>query len=354
MDYSDLISSNILYYPSINFLDSNFLKSCLCIWDTIYRIVPDTYIPNDSEEIQIAIQAGTIKNIKLNKDDLNSAADSFMDFITGTEFLPAGLEGDTIDLHKDKVDSRLYPYLKELSRKATGDWLTLSEEIVHGYMLFLANSICENRQMPKITDNADVFSIMTYFENEGKFNEWVQNCQAQEYYASLILPTFLPSEIDKINMETILKFREKTQEGRVEFRDSISKFADELKNIRDKEYALSLSLKLKEQMENSKQNIIDSGMSIIKSKFIPSYLSVGIPTQLTTLGVLGMQGNPFSLINIGGSFLIGAIAAFADGYSKSKSWRSKTASYYFQLKSKFGDSYRIPRYDRIFEEFIND
>jgi uncharacterized protein YozE (UPF0346 family) len=354
MDYSALTKSNILYYPSINFRDHNFVKSCLCIWDTIYRIVPDTYIPDDSEEIEIAIQAGTIKNIQLNKRDLNIAADSFLDFITGTQFLPAGLEGNTINLHKDKVDSRLYPYLKELSKKTTGDWLTLSEEIVHGYMFFLANSICENRQMPKITDDADVFSIMTYFENNGDFDEWVQNCQAQEYYSSLILPTFIPSEIDKINMDTILKFREKTQEGRLEFRNSISEFADELKNIQDKEYALDIVLRLKDQLENSKQNIIESGINIIKSTFIPSYLSVGIPIQFTTLGLLGMQGDPFSMFKIAGTFLIGAVAAFADGYSKSKSWKSNTASYYFQLKSKFGDLCKTPRYDRIFEEFIND
>lgn len=356
-NYSSVLNSSILYYPSIEFLDDGFIKSSLCIWNTIYRIVPESYTPNDSDEIKIAVQEGVIKNINLTKSDLSIAADGFMDLITGSQFLPAGLEGyDAIDLHKDKVDARLYPYLKELAIQITGDWITLSEQVVHGYMLFLANSICQNKNIPKITDNSDVFSIMTYFENDGQFDEWVLRDNAAEYYSSIIVPTLIPAGVERTDMETILKFRDNTTKGRDEFRNAVSSFTDELKNIKDIEYAREVTENFKKSLEESKQNINETGRAIIKN-LVPSFLTVGVPTQVSTLGLLGINDNPFSMLNIMKSFFIGSVAAFTDGYGKSKSWESKTASYYFGLKSTFEDGFlriKIPRFDRIFEEFIND
>ena len=356
-NYSSVLNSSILYYPSIEFPDDGFIKSSLCIWDIIYRIVPESYTPNDSDEIKIAVQEGAIKNIKLSKSDLNIASDGFMDLLTGSSFLPAGLEGyETIDLHKEKVDARLYPYLKELASQVTGDWLTLSEQVVHGYMLFLANSICQNRNIPKITDNPDVFSIMTYFENDGQFDEGVLRDNAGEYYSSIIIPNLIPAGVERTDIETVLRFREKTAKGRAEFRDTISGFTDELKEINDREYAREVTENFRVHLEDSKQSISETGKAIVKN-FIPSFLTIGVPTQVSTLGLLGINGDPYSINNIMKSFFISSVAAFADGYSKSKSWKSQTASYYIGLKTTFEDGVgRIstPRFDRIFEEFIND
>ena len=51
---------SILYYPHIEFKNEAWVKSSLLLWDHVYRIVPENYIPNDSDEIKK-------KEPKLNK-----------------------------------------------------------------------------------------------------------------------------------------------------------------------------------------------------------------------------------------------------------------------------------------------
>ncbi|WP_394897800.1 hypothetical protein [Clostridium butyricum] len=357
MNNTSIFNGSVLYYPSIEFENEFAIKSALCIWDTIYRIVPETYIPNDSSEIKTAIQEGAIKNIVLNKQDLEMASEGFLDFMENIPFIPAGMDGyDVINLHRDKVDGRLYPYLLELSKKVTGDWITLSEQIVHGYMLFLANSVCRNRKISKITDNPDVFSIMGYFENDGQFDEFIYNPNAQEYYTNLVVSTLVPAGVERTDINILLKFREKTSRLRSEFRNTVCSFTDEIKDINDKEYAQDLIKKLKKDLDYSKEGLIEQSFSFIKN-LVPSLISVGIPTTLTAFGTLGSQGDLFSKKTIMESCSIGAIAAISDGISKCKGWSSDTASYYVGMRSTFEDGflrYYEPRFDRIFEEFMND
>jgi hypothetical protein len=57
------MSKDVLYYPTIEFYDEVWLKTSLCLWDKIYRIVPDSYKPKDSDEVKTAIDNGLVKNI---------------------------------------------------------------------------------------------------------------------------------------------------------------------------------------------------------------------------------------------------------------------------------------------------
>lgn len=41
-----------LYYPSMEFRSISWLKGMLLFWDGIRRIVPESYTPNDDEEIK--------------------------------------------------------------------------------------------------------------------------------------------------------------------------------------------------------------------------------------------------------------------------------------------------------------
>lgn len=356
MNYSSTLNSSILYYPSIEFPDDGFVKSSLCIWDTIYRIVPESYSPNDSDEIVIAVQEGAIKNIKLTENDLSMASDRFMDFITSSLFLPTGLEGYDSYLHKGKVDPSLYPFLRELSKQVTGDWITLSDQMVQGYMFFLANSISKNRNIPKISDNPDIFSIMAYFENDGQFNERVLRGNADEYYSTVIVPTLIPAGVERVDIDKVLKFRENTMSERAEFRNTVSGFTNELKNIKDRDYAQDITNNFIQQLESSKQSIFEKGKSFAQ-KLIPSFLAVGLPTAISTLALLGVNSEPYSAEVIRNTICISSVAALADGYNKSKTWESETASYYFGLKGMFEDGYgrfKMPKLERINKEFIND
>jgi hypothetical protein len=49
-----------LYYPSIEFADPQWLWASSLIWDRIYRIVPNGYAPEDSENIRKLSETGEI------------------------------------------------------------------------------------------------------------------------------------------------------------------------------------------------------------------------------------------------------------------------------------------------------
>src|SRR6266404_2125856 len=74
MTITELNDGRLLYYPSIEFQNEVWVKAALCVWDHLFRIVPSTYIPTDSDEIRKAVDAGLISDIRLSTGDLSDCA----------------------------------------------------------------------------------------------------------------------------------------------------------------------------------------------------------------------------------------------------------------------------------------
>jgi hypothetical protein len=55
-------SFDALYYPYIHFWDVGWLKSTALYWDSMSRIVPDGFEPDDPDEVKRLIDAGYIRN----------------------------------------------------------------------------------------------------------------------------------------------------------------------------------------------------------------------------------------------------------------------------------------------------
>lgn len=109
---NNFLQDSILYYPTIEIQNETWLKSALTFWDTVYRIVPAGYHPNDSYEVTIAKEAGLLRDINLTSKDLESAAEDFENFCEEVPFVPAGMDSSTYEvrLHSDKIDDRLKPF----------------------------------------------------------------------------------------------------------------------------------------------------------------------------------------------------------------------------------------------------
>lgn len=360
---NNILNNSVLYYPNIEFLDETWVKSILCIWEKIYRIVPASYAPNDSDEIKEAIDSGLIENINLNAEDLSNTAKSFESFWESVPVIPAGVKGwEEIDvrLHPDKVDARILPILQGLSKKIDPDgWLKLSPEVANTYMLFLAENISRRRKLPKLTDDSDMFSIMHYFANDGNINEYFYDENGAEAATSMVITTLLPGGLSHTPMRNVLDFRSKSMEGRELFRNSVMEFTEQVSQIEDNEYAHVLIDNFQKNLHQSQQDILQSvGQSIDDS--IAAALSIGLPTTLTAISVLAGKGNPFGFLQLGQACFIGAVATLADVVrNRRKGWSSNESSYYLQLNKVFkadggGVTLSIPRYDRIIEEFIND
>ena len=53
---------SILYYPHIEFQNVAWVKSSLLLWNHVYRIVPEGYVPNDNDDIK------ALENLVNSKD----------------------------------------------------------------------------------------------------------------------------------------------------------------------------------------------------------------------------------------------------------------------------------------------
>lgn len=354
--------SEILYFPYIEFYDDAWLKGALCHWDKIYRIVPPSYTPYDSDEVKEAVNAGLVESINLTSGDLSDTADKFIKFWNSASFIPAGFDKHNEELarlHPLKVDERIRTRLFNLSQQIDQNGFQyIPRSIANSYMLFLSESVSRNRLIPKITDDVDMLTAITYYQEDGKFSEdtYKENCK--EIVANLALSSLVPNGIGTYPMSKVIKYHQANQEGREAFREAVDNLIDELKGIKNAEFFEKRILKFEEDLNNSKKSLL----TVIKKDrgdFGYALLTVGLPMAIGAFPLIGMATNQWSFQSIGSSALLGIVAALADtARSRRSSWTSKEASYWLSLQTNFkrGDDIRtqLPHFHRKFEEFLND
>lgn len=363
IDATNINSGNILYYPRIEFFDETWVKSSLCVWDKIHRIVPHSYQPNDSDEIKIAIELGLIEDIQLTPKDLSIASEQFEAFWENVPEIPAGLDSRLladVKLHPEKVDARIRPLLNSLSKIVDEDgWLRLSPAVGNSYMLFLAESISRHRNIAKLTDDSDMYAVMHYFSNDGNFDIHLGSNTKEEFAATTTLSTILPSSLEYMNIREVIGFRKKTEEARANFRNSVREFSTELSQVDDEGWATSLldhfdnELKKNDQlwMKNSGLVIEDVGQAII---------SMAVPVSVAALtSIFGDISGVASGIGIGSSAVLSAVGSLANSkLSRRGDWKHTDSSYYLQMKKHFGDrsglTLTMPNDSIILDEFVND
>lgn len=353
--------SEVLYYPTIEFRDESWLKGALCQWDKVYRIVPPSYHPNDSDEVKEAIDAGLLESIRLTKEDLSETAADFMVFWERAPFVPAAFEAREevpVRLHPEKVDERIREQLAALAEHVDQDgFLTLSKEVANAYMLFLSESVSRRRGIPKLTDDSSMFTAMEYFIHDGNFDEIVYSEDRAEVTAALTLASLVPEGIGKCRMREVIEFHEKNEEGRTAFRASVDGLVNELKHVKDRVFLEKRVAKFEEDLRKAQASVW-SALKNGAADLGYSMLSVGLPMAFTSFSVIG-SADAWSVRAVGKSALLGIVATLADhARSRRVSWSSREASYWLSMQSAFTQDNRMrapaPSFHRQFEEFIND
>ena len=264
------MSKEVLYYPTIEFYDETWLKASLCIWDKIYRIVPPSYNPKDSGEVKIAVDNGLVEDIRLNKSDLAQTAELFELYLDDAPIVPAAVEGwenINVRLHHEKVDARILPILESMAKKFDPDgFLSISKEVANIYMLFLADVVSKRRCINKLTDDGDMFAIMHYFANDANFDELIYNEEAKETTSSLVIASLLPKDLQYMNINEVIKFREKTDESRIAFRQSIDELVSELCRIEDADFVKERITEFQKNIEKNNKAIIEQAGNKLSHK----------------------------------------------------------------------------------------
>ncbi len=357
MNIENLSDGKILYFPTIEFQSDAWLKSALCVWERIYRIVPASYDPLDSDETKEAINAGLIESVKLSSGDLTKTAADFQTFIGKAAEFPAALQGhDNIRLHEDKVDDRILPILKSLAKKIDpSGWLSVSEPVANAYMLFLSRAVAQRRRLAEVTDNEDIFTVFSFFGYEGNFNSWVTNPNASEVAASLVLPNLLPRGIAADSMKRVLEFRQQQTEARVTYRRAVEALAKQLTNVEDREHALDL---VKEFESNLIPGRATGGAKSLArlDDYKQSALHVGLPVAVAAM-LNNKDGINWGLVGKACGLCLIATMADANKSSRAK-WKYSDAYYHLQLHGTFSPNKTsegpMPRYRRVFHEFMDD
>jgi hypothetical protein len=346
---------SVLYGPSINFRSDEWVKCSLLLWDSIYRIVPTTVRPDDSPTVKLAQDAGLIRQITLEPEDLKITCSEFLRFIKELPGTPAGLESEGMDrIHEEKVDGRLYPLLETLAIDVDSEgWLCLPSRLARGYMLYLAKSVSGRRNLATATDDADAWAIMPYFKERANFDERVYNPEAQAFYSFMIFRDILPSQIVSVSIDKIIEFATKRKDEKGRLRSVLHRFSESVRNCASPSHAAELVTDYKRQIEQAKDEFKRS-MGFYNEDQGNSLLTIGLPLALTVFSSFG-GSDPYSLLNVSKSICIGAIAAFSD-YKKIKKTERKEsyASYLVEIDRELKGHSRAQAANRVFEEFMND
>ena len=357
-DLETLTSGCILYYPTIEFQSDTWLKAAICVWEKVYRIVPPSYKPHDSDEVKEAIDAGLVESIKLEKGDLAKAAVDFQSFMEEADTFPASLSGyDNIDvrIHPDKIDAKLLPLFESLASKIDPEgFLSVSEQVANAYMLYLATNIARRRQIGKATDDENVFSVDSYFQFDGNFSEYIFDESQTEVAATVVLPQLLPDGLETDSMKRVLDFRKRYTEARASYRESILDLSKLLTTVESKSHVREIIHDFKSKLTEAKRSPIGKATATI-SEHKYSALAIGLPIAAAAF----LDGDKFKWSVALGEIGIAIIATMADANkSKRSEWKKSDAFYHLALNGCFdwteGRRTGLSRISDKFHEFMDD
>lgn len=345
----------ILYYPHMEFQNEAWVKSSLLLWDHVYRILPEGYTPNDSDDIKTLVDEDLVRNIKLDDNDRADTFDEFLKLCDKIENnIPAGLNpSDNERIHPGKIDSRLYPYLDLIGDHFIDDnkWLHLSKGLARGYMFKLSQVVARRRNLNRGTDDLDVWSINPYFCENANFGEFLQDPTAEGFLCSVTLEDVVPQNIGEISAHELISFVNNRRDERKLLRDKFNEFTNHIAKISNVTHAIQVNMDFVKDLLDSKEQYRKSmdNWKNIKACTI----STGVPVSLSVLGTFAnLRDNPFSIATIAGSLAIGAICSYAD-FKKAKKNRNPSYSSYLIDMDNLCKNVAGQSYIRL-DEFIND
>lgn len=227
-----------LYFPSIEIRSRSWLRAALLMWDHVYRIVPETYAPNDSDDACAAVDAGFLRTIILEDTDRREAAESFERLLEAAPVMPdAFVDDDGVSIHLGKIDERLYPALDEVNARLAGDWYEMPRGLARGYMLTLANTVARRRALSLATDNPDAWIATTYVGMEGNIGDPAYSDEVADQVAAVSIERLVPVFVDDLPIAALITFAGQHAEERRELREHLTTFLNRLARCESEAHA---------------------------------------------------------------------------------------------------------------------
>lgn len=338
----------------------------MLFWDKISRIVPQSYSPQDSEDIiMIKNESDFLEDYILKDSDVSYAVSQFIyvldNMLLNTDYVKKvrqyksrdvknnktilNIKGDFIRtghipsttgtyIHLDKIGwsltEQLHSYgLAETDQYFYEGWVKVDSEIGFLYMNYLANAISQYYKMPIITDVTESFFNSTLFRSIGYKN---YNNAFQQNMGSILIDVVVPKYINNIHISKIIEVRDKMRDERAAFFNRITNYTNSVNTIDSPEELLEctqrISRVIKKDIREFEKIYNSYGIDVIRK-----FLSISLPTTIGSLmNVVDDQAEPFILV---GGVLVGVLFAINDAIKGKAELNRDPFSYLFDLKREF-------------------
>lgn len=270
-----------LYYPTIDIVNEEWLKTAVLFWDEINTIVPTT-VGNPYREIstQYLSDEGILKPIRINPDtdiveDLTSDTLNYLNtnegfqLLTQRDDLHATIHRDKLprdvgrlfDIHPDKLPYEIQHQLRD--HWTRDGWFRVDSNFAIFYMTLLANKICERKSIALLSDNllssnlTDKVRLDNQIAIKGR--DYDHHRRVNEKYINLtqgLLTNFIIEGIkirSTSSLDDVVRFRKTHQDELGLFRTNIARLTQNISQ--DKPFET-----IRQEVEN-----------IYIDEFLPSY-----------------------------------------------------------------------------------
>jgi hypothetical protein len=354
--------NSALYYPRIEFDDPRWLWTAALVWDKVYRIVPDDYTPEDSDNVKALCADGDI-GIQIRPGlYAKEVADEFIANLHDKKWQAAALEKDRLEdyakLHQGKIDVKIREMLISHGRAAAHEeWLYVPTDFEALYMTYLATKIAKRNNLQAVSDSDAAWTALTYYsmgdiETEGPEEE-------QPFaLAALMIGDYMPANLTDIAPEKLLHFRQKFPDERRNFMKAIKSAAHQLANCHDATVASEMIREIGGNVHRA-TNEFKRCMDDLKVDSFRGFKTLSFPISTSVLGSLLPPDFMSTMILGATGVALGCIAGVASLKQKGKRLsRESDFSYLVHAEQAFpktADGINVPRrlhYD--LNEFIND
>lgn len=324
------MNRTILYYPTINIPNENWLRQALLYWDNVSSIIPKDYDNNLlydlSPELEYLIDVNQFKPVdpqdlifkQDNWDILNEFQAEFQEIVSSVDFTRfinrnAQYKGGTMDykihrdkidrnskVHNDKISSELLDALEEkgLAKRSNDyEWIDFEPNTALLYMSLLAKYLADI--------DADYMTIGTDYAVYEQFNFKRINGNDGFPVVSLDLNRVLPTPKENVPLEKIVDFKRHRADNLSHFKKMLSDFQSNVAGCESNSELKETAINFTESLTNGVRDLeavlkdakVECGLKSLKSLIgikTPAWVA-GAATAAPILGIT----NPANIITAG-------------------------------------------------------
>jgi hypothetical protein len=344
-----------LYYPHVHFRSQEWLRASLLYYDHLSRIIPPDVVVDSHEyyaeflknpspllnDVQALVAGGFLVEDR-PAPFIGEVADEFFDF--AMEHLQDAKQRASLipqlanrksfyTIHPAKIDSNLAQILVhlQLAHKKQGDpYSDLDIEPVTGglYMLFLASRMAGIRNL---VSDSSVYQALLYQPLPDATASQPSRGSREFRLATAVLKTAVPTRMEKVPIEKLLRVHSDLSRQRTRFQDKIAALARDLENVDGEEAAQATIDVHQRKLEDDYQELIDKLRSA-NIAFGTGLFAISVPSWATATWGLAIASMTPVLAGLGA---IGISALVMKNiFDRKAAKRTNPASYLLSLRKR--------------------